>query len=137
MDGFGSKQDFGGALLELQLRMQGGERPEDAIAFLESRGMPKNEARLTVHRIVARSVKEQRTKGAFWLGLSAVCPAIASPFAIALFSAYETGSSARGLRRGVVEASALPVLLLIAGVWLGYRGLKLVLSRRYAGDPDR
>ncbi len=137
MDGSGSKQDFGGALLELQLRMQGGERPEDAIAFLESRGMPKNEARLTVHRIVARSLKEQRTKGAFWLGLSAVCLAIASPFVIALFSAAETASSSRGLRRGVIEAGGLPSMLILAGLWLGYRGLKLLLSRRYAGDPDR
>ena len=138
MDGSGSKQDFGSALLELQLRLQGGERPEDAIKFLESRGMPKAEARLTVHRLVAKSIKEQRTKGVIWLALAAVCLAIALPFAIAVLGGVaEAEGTSRLFRRGVIEAGTLPTMLMAAGAWLGYRGLKLLLSRRYASDPDR
>lgn len=137
MDGSESRRDYTSALLELQLRLQGGEHPDDAMAFLESRGMPKNEARLTVRRIVEKSIKEQRTKGAIWLGLAVVCVAIASPYLVAFIAGLGADQMPRGYRTSMAQAGALPGLLLVAAVWLGHRGLRLLLSRRYAADPDR
>ncbi len=126
------------ALLEVQLRLQGGEPPEEAIRFLESRGMPSTEARLTIGRMVTKSIKEQRTRGVVWLVSSFVCFAVAAPFGIAVVSGLdEKGAKAKGYATSVVQAGMLPSLLLVAGLYLAYRGLRLVTSTRYAADPDR
>ena len=137
MHGASSRADYTAALLELQLRLQGGASPEEAIAFLQSRGMPAMEARLAVNRIVAKSLKEQRTKAMVWLALALLCFGIASPYVAAVVTGVLNGGRARGYLTSLTQAASLPAVLILAGGWLGYRGLRLLLSRRYASDPDR
>jgi hypothetical protein len=133
--------DHDKALLELHLRLGGGESPDDAVRFLVSRGISPLEARLHVRRLVSKSIEEQRRKGFVWLACAAVSFAIASPFVYAIYRSVAAVVPGRRLPRGfgasLVQIADLPACLLPFGLWLAYRGIRFVMARRYAWDPDR
>lgn len=109
------------AILEVTLRIDGGERRDDAIAFLCERGVPVLEASRIVDRMIAANRADNRTKGLVRLGASLVCLAISLPLLLSVFVAGQ-GSF---LRLGFGRASAFAGLILGAGLWLAWRGVVL------------
>jgi hypothetical protein len=125
------------AILAVQLRLQQGEHPDDAVRFLLREGLPAADARETVDNLVAASRRENRGRGLLWLGLSVLCFAISAPFVAAVINGLQEGDlEGRGFGTSMVQAGTLPALLILAGCWLSWRGLRLLVGRRYSGNPD-
>jgi hypothetical protein len=126
------------ALLAAQLRLQQGESPEEAVRFLQSQGLAAHDAQEFIDGLVGASRRENRGRGLLWLGLAAVCFVASAPFVAAVFDGADTVGDAatRSTTRVFAMTATLPCLLIAAGCWLLWRGLRLVLARRYSGNPD-